>query len=209
MNQLEFATKLNEAYKGTVQPLNKYLNKHAVISFHCTSCGLKFFNSPKYMVGKDHQRHACNMPYGDSYGGRTKSVSSLNIHKKNKAKNVDGEKLADTLDGFLKEDRSFHEIRTKTGLNLNLIRFYKETLYKPKEVEEEIESLSNLTIFKVSKRGRKAYIGELCQIYIECQTCQEVKHIDSFSIHKNSFLKRHSNCKKCQKEYVKKRKAKG
>jgi hypothetical protein len=125
MNQLEFETKLNEAYSGTVQPLNRYLNKHAVTSFHCTSCGLKFFNSPKYMVGKDHQRHICHMPYGDSNGVRFATVPKRgegNQTKRTVKKEKESKVSIDRLNEMIYEDYTYKQIAQEFKINPNIIK---------------------------------------------------------------------------------------
>ncbi|AOZ89326.1 adenylate kinase [Bacillus xiamenensis] len=87
MNRTEFEAKLNEVYKGAVKPLTSYVSEHATLVFQCDKCGLKFFGKPNHMIGKEHQQHKCNYPYGDINGERFQIVSSSrNKRKKNSSK---------------------------------------------------------------------------------------------------------------------------
>jgi ribosomal protein L44E len=52
MNRLEFETKLNEVYGGSVAPVTAYINNRATLVFQCSKCGVKFFGKPSHMVGK-------------------------------------------------------------------------------------------------------------------------------------------------------------
>jgi uncharacterized Zn finger protein (UPF0148 family) len=125
MNQIEFETKLNQAYNGTVQPLNRYLNKHAVMTFHCTSCGLKFFNKAGYMVGKKHQRHVCNMPYGDSKGMRKSQVSSVSHKPKvRKTKKNEAKFTMERLNELIYEDYTYKQIASEFKINPDIIKDY-------------------------------------------------------------------------------------
>ena len=109
LNKVEFEAKLNEVYDGAVKPLNPYLNERAIICFHCTACGLKFFNKPIYMVGRESQRHVCSMPYGDSRGLRLGVVPKRgDSHGKGKKKydNID----IDLLNKMVWEDYTYQQI---------------------------------------------------------------------------------------------------
>ncbi|MGD7091221.1 hypothetical protein ACQCTA_00785 [Bacillus subtilis] len=74
MNRSEFEAKLNKTYDGAVRPLNSSINQRATVCFKCEKCGLVYFGKPFHMVGKDHQRHVCGVPYGDKNGERLQHV---------------------------------------------------------------------------------------------------------------------------------------
>ncbi|MEA3319429.1 MAG: adenylate kinase [Bacillota bacterium] len=118
MNKSEFETKLNEVYKGAVKPLNRYLNKHAVLCFKCTDCGLVFFGKLFHMVGKYHQQHLCNMPYGDKNGERLQSVG----HRP-KTKKKDSLKI-EQLNKLIWEDYSYQQIAKEFQINPNIVKGY-------------------------------------------------------------------------------------
>lgn len=102
MNRSEFEVRLNEVYSCDIKPLITDKNDRATLCFHCTKCGLQFFNKPGHMVGKEHQSHACGYPYGDRYGERLSKVST--VHKKRKTK---GTLNVDQLNPMIWEDYTF------------------------------------------------------------------------------------------------------
>lgn len=83
----QFQIALDRIYKGAVTPLNAYVNKNATLCFKCEKCGVRFFGKPSHVVGKVHQRHECDLPYGDVNGNRLQTVGHKNKprNKKNKA----------------------------------------------------------------------------------------------------------------------------
>lgn len=118
MNRSEFETKLNEVYSGAVKPLNRYVNKHATLCFHCESCGLKFFGKPSQMVGKDHQQHLCNMPYGDKNGERLGRVGARNKTKKKETLNIEH------LNKMIWEDYTYQQIASELKINPDIVKDY-------------------------------------------------------------------------------------
>lgn len=122
MNRSEFEIKLNEVYRGAVKPLTNYVNKRAVLCFKCSDCGLVFFGKPSHIVGKDYQRHCCHKPYGNAYGERTSSVSSIRTKKSKKGKK-DNFNL-DQLNKMVWEDYTFQQIATELKVNPKIIMEY-------------------------------------------------------------------------------------
>lgn len=122
MNNEEYVAKLNEVYDGAVKPFHKYLNDHAVIGFKCEKCGLAFFNKTSHMVGKESQRHVCNVPYGDSQGERLLSVSSTKVHKKKKADQ--SEAIWEQFYQMVIEDFTYQQIASKLKVNPEIIKDY-------------------------------------------------------------------------------------
>ncbi|EKN67393.1 adenylate kinase [Schinkia azotoformans] len=120
MNRSEFEAKLNEVYGGTVKPLNSYINERATLCFKCEQCGLKFFGKPSHIVGKEHQRHECGMPYGDHYGERLTKVSVTHNRKKNKSAVIKPEEF----NRLIWEDYSYQQIAQELQVNPNIIKDY-------------------------------------------------------------------------------------
>ncbi|MGM0922860.1 MAG: hypothetical protein ACQEWW_16875 [Bacillota bacterium] len=124
---------LDKQYNGTVTALEKYINQRASLLHHCSNCGIQFYGKPKFMLGNDHQKHICTLPYGDSFGNRFAYVgNSKQTHKKKKGKKINGVELAKELDELITQKVNPLQIRSKTGVDLQIIKYYKETLYKEK-----------------------------------------------------------------------------
>jgi hypothetical protein len=123
MNRSEFETKLNEVYSGAVKPLTNYVNEIAVLCLKCSDCGLVFFGKPSHLVGKDYQRHSCHKPYGNAYGERTSSVSSIRTTKKVKKKNKFD---LDQLNKMVWEDYTYQQIASELKINPVIIKDYFE-----------------------------------------------------------------------------------
>lgn len=191
MNRLEYEEKLKEVYNGAVEPLRKYLNLHSTMKFYCNKCGVAFYGKAGHIIGKDHQRHECGLPYGDRDGNRFHVWSNKNKKSKKNVK-IDGVKLVAQLDELLNEGQPYQTIRNKTGVDIHLIDYYANTLFKKAE-----EKPVNLTFFKATARGRKAYIDEAGKLYMECNNCQEVKDINLFQNTKIGFLGKLPFCKNC------------
>jgi len=121
MNRIEFETKLNEAYNGAVKPLNKYVSKQVVLCFKCSDCGLVFFGKPSHMVGKEHQQHKCNYPYGDKNGERLSSVGfKKKPTKKKESFNID------QLNEMIWNDYTWQQIASELKVNPILVKDYFE-----------------------------------------------------------------------------------
>jgi 2,3-bisphosphoglycerate-independent phosphoglycerate mutase len=131
MNRTEFEAKLNKVYGGKVKALQPYLNKYAVIVFHCEQCNQKFFNKPAHMVGnKEAQRHMCDIPYGDIFGNRVANIHNARFHtskKKEKEKEKAKEKavnVAQRLNDLIEQGLSYKQIAKKLDINSNIVKAY-------------------------------------------------------------------------------------
>lgn len=82
-SEKEYHEILNKEYAGTVTTVERYINTKAVILHRCSKCEQEFYAKPMWLVGKDSQRHVCNMPYGDSFGVRNQYVTSRGATNKN------------------------------------------------------------------------------------------------------------------------------
>ncbi|AOM09955.1 MULTISPECIES: adenylate kinase [Bacillus cereus group] len=87
MDKLEFEKRLNNIYNGAVTSVTRYINERATMCFHCDKCGAEFYNKAGYMIGKDHQKHICTMPYGDRTGKRLSRVSHSKVKPQKRKKN--------------------------------------------------------------------------------------------------------------------------
>ncbi|MGE8082132.1 adenylate kinase [Peribacillus loiseleuriae] len=120
MNSSEFETKLNWVYVGKVKALNSYVSEHAVLLFHCDKCGAEFYGKPMYMIGKDHQRHICTMPYGDRYGERLFSIHSRPKPNKKKTSKDMGKRFYE----MVIEDYTPSQIAKELQVNPKIIMMY-------------------------------------------------------------------------------------
>ncbi|MEY8191098.1 hypothetical protein AB4X15_15765 [Peribacillus simplex] len=78
------------------------------------------------MVGKEHQRHACYMPYGTVYGERFLSVSAVKKNKKKKKEILN----IDQINKMIWEDYTYQQIAQELKINPNIVKdhFEKEGL---------------------------------------------------------------------------------
>lgn len=127
MDKVAFETRLKEVSGGTITPVTAYINQRATMVFHCSKCGVKFFGKPSHIIGEEHQRHECAMPYGTFLGERCKQVSSLH-KKKAKHKRSNIKQTVQLLDQLLKEGLHPKNVARETGLNYKLVLIYKERL---------------------------------------------------------------------------------
>lgn len=122
MDKLEFEARINKTYNGAVTPVTRYTNKNATMLFHCDKCGTEFYNKARYMIGKDHQKHICTMPYGDSFGTRLQQAShGKNAHQKRK-KQMNPDKIVKRLYEMIIEDYKPHEIAKELQVNPAIIK---------------------------------------------------------------------------------------
>ncbi|RHW36676.1 adenylate kinase [Lysinibacillus yapensis] len=121
MNKEQFETKLSEIYGGTVTPLTAYVNPHAVMVCKCNKCGVSFFSKAGHMLGKQHQQHLCNMPYGDKNGERLEHVSARH---KAKGKKKDQQALLNKVNEMIWEDYSYQQIAQELKVNPNILKHY-------------------------------------------------------------------------------------
>lgn len=78
-SEKEYHEILNKEYAGTVTTVERYINTKAVILHYCSKCEQEFYAKPMFLVGKESQRHICDMPYGDSFGVRNQYVTSRGV----------------------------------------------------------------------------------------------------------------------------------
>lgn len=121
MNKIAFETKLSEVYDDTIQPLQPYLNDHAVLVFKCTKCGLKFFARPSHLICEEHQQHLCNKPLGDQYGERLKNVSG-----RHRAKNKKSTLNFDHFNSMIKKGYSYQQVAQELQVYSKIIKDHFE-----------------------------------------------------------------------------------
>jgi hypothetical protein len=116
----EYQALLDKRYsKGRIQPIEKYINNHSSILHHCNKYGIEFYGKPVYMLGEDHQKHVCTMPYGDREGERLSSVSGK--QKPRKKKNTLN---VDQFYSMVWNDYTYKEIAQAFKINPNIIKEY-------------------------------------------------------------------------------------
>lgn len=118
VNKDKFETKLKEVYSGAVVPLTNYVNDHSVMVFKCNSCDLSFFAKPSYLIGKEHQLHICNMPYGDKNGLRILNNGKSQKNKKGKSA------TPEQFNELIWNDYTYQEIAKKLNINPSFVREY-------------------------------------------------------------------------------------
>ncbi|WP_423060061.1 adenylate kinase (plasmid) [Bacillus cereus] len=122
MDKLEYEARLNKTYNGAVTPVTRYTNQHATMLFHCDKCGAEFYNKAKYMIGKDHQKHICTMPYGDSFGNRLSYANRGKNAPQKRKKQINPDKIAKRLYGMIIEDYTPKQIAQELQVNPNIIK---------------------------------------------------------------------------------------
>jgi NACalpha-BTF3-like transcription factor len=115
----EYQALLDKRYpEGRIKPIEKYINNHSSILHHCNKCGQDFFGKPIYMLGEDHQKHVCTMPYGDKDGERLEKVGGRYKSKKKNTLN------ADQFYNMVWNDYTYKEIAKKLQVNPDIIEYY-------------------------------------------------------------------------------------
>lgn len=116
----EYQALLDNRYpEGRIQPIEKYINNHSSILHHCNKCGTDFYGKPVYMLGEDHQKHVCTMPYGDKDGKRLSSVRGKQTSRKKKnTLNVN------QFYSMVWNDYTYKEIAQEFIINPNIIKEY-------------------------------------------------------------------------------------
>lgn len=61
--------------------------------------------------------------------------------------------------------------------------------------------VAKLILVRESQKGRKAYIDDDGNLYLDCSKCGEVLIEDEFIKLKHGFLGKHTQCKSCDKKY--------
>jgi hypothetical protein len=73
----EYQALLDKRYpEGRIKPIERFVTQEAIILHRCDKCKEDFYGKPRWILGKDHQKHLCSMPYGDRFGNRLSQVSS-------------------------------------------------------------------------------------------------------------------------------------
>lgn len=125
-----FESKLNSIYKGAVTPVTAYLNAHSTMVFKCSDCGVSFFGKGSHMLGKEHQRHVCNMPYGDYHGLRLATVpkrgDGVTRSRGKKKPKENGKKRAELFHEMIWNDHTPQEIAKTLQVNPAIIKNYFE-----------------------------------------------------------------------------------
>ncbi|HBZ6979984.1 TPA: hypothetical protein MMJ71_004780 [Salmonella enterica subsp. enterica serovar Typhimurium] len=114
----EYQSQLNAVYgNGAITPVERFISNQAIIIHSCSKCSIEFFGSPKFLLKGVHN---C------SVGGMG---SSLNYTKKqnNKVhKKINGEELVKDLDQMILSGVKPHLITQKTGVSIQIVKWYKE-----------------------------------------------------------------------------------
>ncbi|WLR56510.1 adenylate kinase [Mesobacillus subterraneus] len=117
MNKQEYEAKINKTYNGAVKVISPYLNHHSSMKFHCSKCNTVFYNKAGYMLGKDHQKHICTMPYGTAHGERLLKVRSSKQNRTRKTRDI-----SKRIYQMIIEDYTYKEIASEIKVNSVIIR---------------------------------------------------------------------------------------
>lgn len=112
---------LDRKYGGNVTAKGNYYNQRAVLVHYCNNCGQDFYGKPSYMLGKDHQRHICTLPYGSKDGVRTYARSTKHKKRKNSKNSTDKWEL---FYNMVIEDFTPKEIAKKLDIPLPMVIGY-------------------------------------------------------------------------------------
>lgn len=70
----EYTQLLDKATKGTVMLLGDFRTLNGTYKYHCSNCGLEFWNRAYYMLATEDtgKNHVCNLKYATTTGERLK-----------------------------------------------------------------------------------------------------------------------------------------
>ncbi|WP_163528810.1 hypothetical protein [Halobacillus ihumii] len=115
----EYQALLDKRYpEGRIKPVERYVTQDAIILHHCSKCNQEFYGKPKWMLGADHQKHICTMPYGNSYGERLASVSTIKNRKKKGTLNIN------QFYEMVWNDYTYKEIAQTLKINPDIVEDY-------------------------------------------------------------------------------------
>lgn len=118
---MSYQNALDIKYDGQVTAKQSYLNPRAVILHWCSECDTEFYGRPLKMLGEDHERHNCLMPYGDSRGHQFLSISTANNSRKKKKKD---EVTSERFYEMVINDYTPQEISKELDIALPLVKDY-------------------------------------------------------------------------------------
>ncbi|MGM0887184.1 MAG: hypothetical protein ACQEW5_09480 [Bacillota bacterium] len=126
-----YQVQLDQVYGGKVRPIERFINQNATLIHSCSECSKEFYAKPRWLI-KD-QSHDCKSTSGIS------SKKRDNRYEK-KAKKVHGESskkkgasLANKLDDLIQQGLNPRQIRAKTGVDIQIVEYYKETFHTKKQ----------------------------------------------------------------------------
>ena len=122
-----YQAQLDAVYNGTVTPIERFINQNAVLIHQCSECKKEFYAKPRFLV--KGQPHECKTTggikkgYTDEKRKRAKRVYGNSSDKK-------GASLANKLDDLIQRGFNPRQIRRETGIGIQIVEYYKETLYR-------------------------------------------------------------------------------
>lgn len=123
IKQALYQEALNKKYNGRVSAKEQYINPNATLVHHCKICVSDFYGKPSHMLGKDHQKHICTMPYGDKFGNRFTHVSTF-FRNNSKKKKVNSDIVAKRFNEMIFNDYTYQEIAKELDLTPELVKEY-------------------------------------------------------------------------------------
>lgn len=123
-----YQAQLDAVYGGKVQPIERFINQNAVLIHECSDCKKEFYAKPRFLV--KGQPHDCKS------GGIAPNKSGGKSSTKKKNHKTDGKKdaeLAKELDELIEQGLNPRQIRNKTGVDIQIISYYKETFHTKKQ----------------------------------------------------------------------------
>ncbi|MDM5450687.1 hypothetical protein [Peribacillus simplex] len=120
-----YQAQLDEVYgTGMITPVERFINQNAVLIHHCSDCKKDFYAKPRWLV--KGQPHNCKS--GGIAPNKSRGKSSKKDHKI-KTDEKKGAELAKELDELIEQGLSPCQIRNKTGVDIQIVAYYKEKFH--------------------------------------------------------------------------------
>lgn len=119
MNKELFHKVLHQQYGGSVVATERYINPQVAMQFHCTACGMTFYNRSDYLISV--QQHKCFLYYADSQGYRGKAGKGLKAEKTKKRLPTSVQKEISRLH---ENDVSISQISRQLTVSVGSILYY-------------------------------------------------------------------------------------
>ncbi|MCK2006157.1 hypothetical protein MZM54_33135 [[Brevibacterium] frigoritolerans] len=123
----QYQVQLDARYKGTVTPIERFINQDAVIIHSCSDCKKEFYAKPRWLVD-GVQPHDCKTTGGIKKGytdEKRKTYYKIN----EKANEKKGASLANKLDDLIQRGVNPRQIRKETGVDIQIVEYYKEAFH--------------------------------------------------------------------------------
>jgi hypothetical protein len=128
----QYQQQLDAVYgSGMVTPIERFVNQKSILVHHCSKCSNKFYGKPLWLVN-GFQPHDCKSIGGGAFKKNHAKKAKKKDHKIGNSNEKNGVGLVKKLDELIQQGLNPRQIRAKTGVDIQIIAYYKETFHENK-----------------------------------------------------------------------------